>query len=271
MLTNMLYGALGALAILSLRLLVQPARRLRTWTRTTYRRLIGMEHFEANVIDEMRTYRRDVDEWTRRVRSEMQDVRNDMRSRSTTLSAHGARTNSARREIEELGLLLRSYTETLGPIWNTAQGHRMPMRLLSTGHLENIIEGGFGSYEARDFARVELERRGIDASWRVRAERGEPAPTKEQMAARRAMKARSEELVRQSAGANPMIRTKLSVHPDTLTRVRDVLPLWAQELITDLRTRRTDALSFDERRRVRAVLPMWAQDLINDLLRRAKR
>jgi len=243
MLTNMLYGALGALAILSLRLLVQPARRLAQGARRLYRRAIGMEHFEALVIDEMRTYRRDVDFYTRDLPSRLQlstldrDVQGTaarLQQHLDAMSAERTRTNRLRREVEELGIVLNSYTETLGPIWNTAQGHRMPMRLLSTGHLENIIEGGFGSWEARDFARVELERRAIDASWRVRQERGEPAPTMEQMAARRAMKAKSDELVRQSA---PFVKPK-----------------------------KKRALSFDERRRVRAVLPMWAQDLINELV-----
>ena len=231
--TSLILGGLGGLA-LALGYIYTPVRRLRTATRTFYRRLIGMTRFEELVIDEMRTYRSDVDNFTRQVRSEMRTLRSEMQAGRNTLSAHGARVNSTKREVEELGIMLDSYTETLGPIWNTAQGHRMPMRLLSTGHLENIIEGGFGSYEARDFARVELERRGIDASWRVRQERGEPAPTKEQMAARRAMKARSEELVRQQA---PFVKPK-----------------------------KKRALSFDERRRVRAVLPMWAQDLINELV-----
>jgi len=40
-------------------------RRLRTQTRTLYRRVIGMEHFEALVIDDLRIYRTDVDRFTR--------------------------------------------------------------------------------------------------------------------------------------------------------------------------------------------------------------
>jgi len=253
--------------------LVEGTRRLATRLRTRYRAAIGMENFEALVIDEMRTYRSDVDRWSREVRADMREHRSTLQARSNTLSAHGARVNSTKREVEELGILLNSYVETLGPIWNTAQGHRMPMRLLSTGHLQNIIEGGFGSWEARDFARVELERRAIDGRWREAAQRGEKAPTKEDYQAFHGVRPPADpseamgRARRAIAKANPMIRTQLSVHPDTLERVRNVLPLWAQNVITDLRTRRAKRLDMETRNRLE-VLPVWARELIADLIRR---
>ena len=266
MLTNLLYGALGALAILSLRLLVRPARRLGSWTRRLYRRTIGMEHFEAMVIEEMRTYRRDVDFYTRNLPSRLQlsTLDQDVQGTATQLqrhleavSAERTRTNRLRREVEELGMLLHAYTETLGPIWNTAQGHRMPMRLLSTGHLQNIVDGGFGDYDARTFANRELARRAIDTAWRERQANGEAAPTLADYSRGR---------VTNDQRAMP---PQIVLSPATLERVRQVLPLWAQNVITDLRTRRVSSISKANRDRLE-VLPVWAQDLIAQLLQGVK-
>jgi len=268
MLTNMLYGALGALSLLATLLGFRLLGRLRLGTRlrNAYRRAIGMESFEALVIEEMRTYRRDVDFYTRNLPSRLQlsTLDQDVQGMASRLqrhldavSAERTRTNRLRREVEELGMLLHSYTETLGPIWNTAQGHRMPMRLLSTGHLTNIVEGGFGSFEARDFARTELERRRIDTDWRERQAKGEAAPTLADYNTGR---------VTNDQRAMP---PQIVLPPATLARVRNVLPLWAQNVITDLRTRRVSTISKANRDRLE-VLPVWAQDLIAQLLQGVK-
>ena len=258
MLTNMLYGALGALAILSLRLLVQPARRLAQGARRLYRRAIGMEHFEALVIDEMRTYRRDVDFYTRDLPSRLQlstldrDVKGTaarLQQHLDAMSAERTRTNRLRREVEELGMLLHQYTEALGPMWQTAMGHRMPMRLLSTGHLKNILDGGFGGYEARDFAKSELERRSIDTAWRVKAQNNEKAPTKADFANRRAQ-------------IDP--RIPMTYTPEVASRVARVLPQWAQDIIAGLLQPQDLPIKRAERTRIK-TLPLWAQQVISDL------
>lgn len=90
---------------------------------------------------------------------------------------------SVRREVEELGLLARATRDLLGPIWKTAEGHSAPMAFLSTSHLSNILAGGFGSPEVRQFAELEVARRTVDADWRAREAGGERAPTRKEMMA----------------------------------------------------------------------------------------
>lgn len=214
------------------------AGRLRTATRNAYRRMIGMESFESMVIDEMRGVRRDMDNYTRGLPNRVM-IERTIRQQRDMIQAQVTRTNRARTEVEELGIQLRNYTDTLGPIWNTAQGHRMPMRLLSSSHLNNIVEGGFGSYEARDFASTELERRRIDTDWRAREARGEQAPTKEQMSG-------------------------IVLDRETRERVARALPQWAQDIIAGLLQPQGLPIKRAERARIKK-LPQWAQRTISNL------
>ena len=266
--TDMIHGALGALAILTTLLVARTIGRLQLGTRlrNRYRRLIGMEHFERLTLDEIREFRREMEFYTRGLPSEyqlstmrqsVQATGHKLQAHRDTLSAHATRVNRLKREVEENGILLRQYIETLGPIWNTAQGHRMPMRLLSTGHLTNIVEGGFGGLDARDFARTELERRRIDADWRERQSNGESAPTFNDYAMGRVK------------GDGSLMPPEILLPMETLARVSRVLPLWAQNIVTDLRTRRLSTISKSNRDKL-DTLPLWAQTLIQDLLQQTK-
>jgi hypothetical protein len=156
-----------------------------------------------------------------------------------------------KREVEELGLLLRQYTDALGPMWTTAQGHSMPLRLLSTQHLQNIRNGDFGSYETREFIDRELERREIDAKWRERQANGEKMPTRTDYLARRAV-------------IDP--RVPFAYSPEVAARVARTLPQWAQDLIGDLVQPNPRSVTREEQRRVKR-LPLWAQQLVSDLRR----
>jgi hypothetical protein len=182
-LTNMLHGALGALVLLVLvipgmQFTLRRLGRLRAATRRLVRRTLGLEHFESLVIEDLRIYRTDVDRLTRDLNSDVRRVRNELHMHGDALRARNSRLNMLKREVEELGLLLRQYTDALGPMWTTASGHSTPLRLLSTQHLQNIRNGDFGSYETREFIDRELERREIDAAWRKRQEAGEKMPTR---------------------------------------------------------------------------------------------
>jgi hypothetical protein len=259
----------GIVLILVVQRLPGMTRRLRITTRNAYRRMVGMVSFETLMLDELRTYRSDVDNWTRPVRSETRLLKQEIvgvrRDVATRMAADRTRNNRVRTEVEEMGVLLRSYTDLLGPIWNTAQGHRMPMRLLSTGHLDNIVEGGFGGYEAREFARNELDRRRIDAKFREDAANGIPAPTLEQMAAER----QSAAMGRARRAISPL-QHQLALAPGDQNRVNQFSPQWARKLITELRTGTVTRLDMVTTKRLR-ILPVWTRTIVNDLLLRSNR
>lgn len=250
---NLTFGALGALILLLGVRAYQLVGRLGIGTRlrSGYRRLIGMTHFEELVLNEMRTYRRDVDFYTRGLPTTMQlsTIDKRMEQHRTTLQAERTRNNRLRKEVEELGILLHSYTETLGPIWNTASGHRMPMRLLSSGHLKNIIDGNFGGYDARRFAMGELERRSIDTAWRVKMQQGEPVPTKQ-------------DYIMGRVPIDPSIPMTYTLQ--VASRVARVLPQWAQDIIAGLLQPEGLPIKRAERARIKK-LPLWAQQTIKDL------
>lgn len=249
---NLIVGIVGAvLATLVIAPRIIPtyqaaARRLGATTR----RISGQENFENLVREELTGYRRDVERGFDNVLRETKSTRHRQDDRSAALSAHGARVNRVRNEVEELGILLRQYTEALGPMWQTAQGHRMPMRLLSTSHLNNIIEGGFGGYEARQFASRELERRTIDTQWREAEARGETAPTLDQMA----------------AGQRRATPTMLTINGEAQQRIDRVTPSWARKIIMELRVGTLDNVPAGQRQRVKR-LPQWTQRVIEQLVR----
>lgn len=230
----------------------------RTRLRNVTRRCLGIERFEELTISELRGYRADVDRYTRDMptRAQVIRIRQNSDEQADALRARNSRLNSLKREVEELGMLLRSYTEALGPMWTTAQGHRMPLRLLSTSHLRNILDGGFARDRAADFIRTELQRRDVDAGFRADEAAGMAAPT------------RQDYLTGRVTGDGKLMPPPLSIHPTTMARLY-VLPQWAQEIVTSLSSRRLSRISRQNRDRLE-VLPLWAQDLIADLLRRAK-
>lgn len=226
---------------------LQPLQRLRNLTR----RVLGVAAFEEKVRDNLYEYRRDVNNWTRDTHPRTQrnanaiaSVREDV---ATRMAADRTRNNRVRTEVEEMGILLRQYTDALGPMWTTAQGHKMPLRLLSTGHLTNIRDGGFTrNRNVQEFIESELERRRIDAGYRVGDAAGKPAPTRADYA-------------RGPADPRlPMIYTS-----EVARRVR-VLPQWLQVIIRDLLTTSPQKLKRAERTRLKRM-PIWAQQLVIDL------
>ncbi len=258
---NMTFGALGALVLLLSFNIMRSVGRLRptTWLRNATRRVLGIQHFEELSLDELRIYRADVDRWNRdtqaqyrRNATEIASIRSDV---ATRMAADRTRNNRVRTEVEELGILLHSYVEALGPMWTTAAGHRMPMRLLSSGHLRNILEGGFAKGSSvTGFIRSELERRSIDAAWRA----NDAAAI-----SNRRMSAAAK--VKPDAGltrlANEMFGPCISL--DEARRVR-VLPKWVQVIIRDLQTTSPQKIKRSERTRLKRM-PIWAQQLISDL------
>lgn len=260
MFTNMLYGALGALALLTVIPVARLLGRLGLGTRIRagYRRLIGMTHFEEMVLTELRIYRTDVDRLSRDTNADVRRRDDRVRIIHDAQSANRARVTRLQREVQELNVVLRQYTDALGPMWTTAQGHSMPLRLLSTPHLKNILDGGFGTSETDSFIRRELERRRIDTDWRVRQSQGERPPTK------------TDYLTGRVTGDGRAMPPPLAVDPKLQARFY-VLPNWARQIIEDLRSRRVSRVSKQNRERIERVLPQWAQDLIFDLVRRAKR
>lgn len=265
---NLTFGALGALVILLAFNIARSVGKLRplTWVRNLTRRVLGVAAFEETTFNELYIYRTDVDRWTRDTQASTRrnadaitSVREDV---ATRMAADRTRNNRVRTEVEEMGILLRSYVEALGPLWTTAQGHKMPLRLLSTGHLRNIRDGGFTrNRNVQEFIESELERRRIDAGYRVDAAAGKPAPTRQQM---KLAALANREATRIEVGS------LLALDAGTQERVSRVLPLWAVELITDLRNRRTKRLNVATQSRLFA-LPFWAQELIHDLVRRVNR
>lgn len=258
-LTNMLHGALGALILLVLvipgvQFTLRQLGRLRGATRRLARRTLGLEHFEELTLDEVRNLRRDLEFYTRGLPSDVQysTLRRDFNMLRDALQARGTKVVRLQREVEELGLLLRQYTDALGPMWTTAQGHQMPLRLLSTSHLRNIKAGNFGSLSLREFVDRELERRAIDAQWREREARGLPAPTRQ-------------DVIERGVGVlDP--RVPFAYSPEVAARVARSLPQWAQDLIGDLVKPNPRSVTREEQRRVKR-LPLWAQQLVADLRR----
>lgn len=234
-----------------------PFGRIRTRLRNATRRAFGIEAFETLMLDELRQQSQRTSS-LEFVRHDGEQLRRQMNNRGDALSAHGTRVNRLKREVEEMGMLLHAYTETLGPIWNTAQGHRMPMRLLSTPHLKNIVDGGFGGYDARQFAMTELERRRIDADWREKEARGEKAPTLTDIS-----------FAAHQRQAAPFVRKTIVLETGTQLRVRNFLPQWAQKIVLELRTRARTSIKRDEQTRINRTLPVWARNLIADLARQS--
>lgn len=67
---------------------------------------------------------------------------------------------------------LDTFHDALGGLqWQTATGHIRYIVNMSTGHLNNIIAGRFGSEHARAAIQIELDRRTNDDMWRERQTR----------------------------------------------------------------------------------------------------
>lgn len=248
------------LALVGLGLVFAGFRQLRLGTRlrNLTRRVLGIEQFEKLTISELRGYRADVDRWTRDMPTRAQVAKIGLRGDGVdvALRQRGSRLNLLKREVEEMGILLRSYTDALGPMWTTAQGHKMPLRLLSTSHLRNIVDGDFArSGAVSDFIENELDRRKVDAGYREDEARGKPAPTLEQM--------------RNTAATEARDRI-IPLAADIQERVVRVLPFWAQDLISDLRFRRTNGFATPSMTRRIKGLPIWTRELITDLVRRGQ-
>lgn len=260
--------------------LAAPTKRAWTRVRNFYRGLIGQTAFEEITVQELSRLRIEMRSVTEPqhygrplvpvgLAKQCQDTRELVRQQRDMIQAQVIRTNRARKEVEELGIQLRAYTDTLGPIWNTAEGHRMPMRLLSAPHLNNILRGDFGGHEAQEFAKRELDRRRIDKDWRDREAAGEAAPTMQELGergarARLAAKEQSEAMGR----ARRSMRQPLRISPDDQRRVTNFSPLWARTLITRLRTDGSITLDRETSSRVYRVLPVWTRDIIADILER---
>lgn len=112
---------------------------------------------------------------------EVEELREKLREQEFTAVGAEVRHDALQAEVTMTGELVLTTKRQLGPVWTTAEGYSSPMAFLSTGHLSNILHGGFGSDSVRAFARKEIERRTVDADWRSREAADERAPTKEEM------------------------------------------------------------------------------------------
>jgi hypothetical protein len=126
--------------------------------RTRLRNWLGLEHFQALILDEVRNERqervRQMDAAVQRLREGEQGL-----MRRTTSIA------SVRREVEELGIMTRQTASALGGVWQTAAGHKAPIVMLTDTHLQAILDGGFGGRNSRELIRNEQARRKEDDSW----------------------------------------------------------------------------------------------------------
>ncbi len=63
---------------------------------------------------------------------------------------------------------LYEYMQAVGPMWKTAAGHARPLSMLSTEHLENLVNGRWLEDKCfhKGYAFRELERRKIDTDMR---------------------------------------------------------------------------------------------------------
>jgi len=188
------------------------------------RRVIGTQHFEELVLDELRAVQSNIDNTDRQV---------DTLTRQHAGARHRwngliDRDSTLRREVQELGIQIRSLRDTLGPNWKSAEGFTRPMALLSTPHLKAIRDGDFGSADARMYLHAELERRSIDAEWRVRQAAGEKMPVK------------GDDFITLTFGDHrrktaPFVGRKPARKLNQAERRRvKKLPKWAQDLITEL-------------------------------------
>lgn len=64
---------------------------------------------------------------------------------------------------------IRQIQEALGGLWRTQEGDLIPFKLLTDTHIHSILEGGFGSPNARGRLRVERLRRNKDDQWAEKA------------------------------------------------------------------------------------------------------
>lgn len=144
--------------------------RLRTRLRTRLRSWLGLEHFETLLLDELRQ------QSTRVSRNEEERDRLDRHLSDTRMGQSRTATSliSVRREVEELGLMLRTLASSLGPLWTTATGHTLPITMLSDTHLDAIMRNGFGGRRVREAIEREQERRAEDDRWATRQGKGSP-------------------------------------------------------------------------------------------------
>jgi len=125
-------------------------QRLRNW--------LGLEHFQALILDEVRTER---NERVRQMGAAVQRLREGEQGfmRLTTS------IDSVRCEVEELGMLTRQTASALGGVWQTAAGHTVPIVMLTDTYLQAMIDGGFGGCESRERILSEQARRVEDDKW----------------------------------------------------------------------------------------------------------
>jgi len=71
----------------------------------------------------------------------------------------------ARGKFEKLEESFMTLASAMGPLWLDQEGYTLPITMLSTTHLENVIEGRFGSASIRKDIERELARRKKDAAW----------------------------------------------------------------------------------------------------------
>ena len=90
----------------------------------------------------------------------------DTQARISRLEKQVQEEAVARRELK---IYLSQYIDALGPLWTTQAGHRRPLSMLSTDHLQRLVDGGWLPHHTtkhRDFAEQELWRRTIDVRFR---------------------------------------------------------------------------------------------------------
>jgi len=98
----------------------------------------------------------------------LDDMDDDLVELHATVGLRNVRLNQLvdevgdiRRMHNKVASCLHDYHVALGPLWTTQLGHRRPMALLSTSHLEKLLKGNWLRQlpEHTEFAEQELIRR----------------------------------------------------------------------------------------------------------------
>lgn len=188
------------------------------------RRTGGLDSRHTRLIEKRR---QEIEEVTRRVRQiervtpiegsisaftelarDIKDIRRVQEKRDnntvdliTTLQQQIKQLEHSNSERLQENRALEEVVKTLGPLWKTQAGHTVPMALLSTPHLQQLIGGTWvHSVDSRRFIRKELKRREEDRKWREK--QGDYSLADSQEDRMRALERLTSKLSRQETGRN---------------------------------------------------------------------
>ena len=86
---------------------------------------------------------------------------------STEVDVVGLRLNGIATLLEGLGKRVALLEQATGGQWKTARGDTINIREMTDGHIRNCLRGGFARGPAKERMLRELERRAIEAQYRV--------------------------------------------------------------------------------------------------------